>query len=195
MQSASERMSRLITDLLTFSRITTRTKPFLPVALNKVAAEVLEDLEVTIEETGARISFGELPVIEADEFQMKQLFQNLISNGIKFRRPGVVPEINISADPAPENASTSTSPALVTLRFTDNGIGFDESYIDRIFLPFQRLHNKSQYSGTGVGLAVCLRVVERHGGSLTATSTPGSGSTFIVTLSRINHVYDVEDAV
>lgn len=195
MQSASERMSRLITDLLTFSRITTRTKPFLPVSLNQVAAEVLEDLEVAIEETGARISFGELPVIEADEFQMKQLFQNLISNGIKFRRPGVAPVISVSADPHPEGSPTEASPSLVTLRFTDNGIGFDESYIDRIFLPFQRLHNKSQYSGTGIGLAVCLRVVERHGGTLTATSEPGSGSTFIVTLSRINHVYDVEDAV
>ena len=190
MQMASERMSRLINDLLSFSRITTKAKPFLPVSLNQVAEEVVDDLEVAIEESGAVIHFGDLPEIEADVFQMKQLFQNLLANALKFRRPGVPPIITVTADPAPAHDKDSE---LVTIRFTDNGIGFDEIYLDRIFLPFQRLHGKAEYSGTGIGLAICRRVAERHGGSLTAKSKPDSGSTFIVTLARTNQVYEFEE--
>jgi light-regulated signal transduction histidine kinase (bacteriophytochrome) len=187
MQLASERMSRLINDLLSFSRITTKAKPFLPVSLNKVAEEALEDLEVAIEEAGATVTIGALPEIDADFFQIKQLFQNLIANAIKFRRPGVPPVITVTADPA------SNHDVNVTIRFKDNGIGFDEIFLDRIFLPFQRLHSKAEYSGTGIGLAICRRVAERHGGSLTATSKPDEGSTFIVTLARTNQIYLFED--
>jgi signal transduction histidine kinase len=192
MQMASERMSRLITDLLSFSRITTKAKPFEPVSLNRIAEEVIDDLEVAIEEAGAQISCGDLPEVEADVFQMKQLFQNLIGNAIKFHKPGVPPIITITADP-PDRSRAKGSHDFVTLRFSDNGIGFDEVFLDRIFLPFQRLHGRSEYSGTGIGLAVCRRVAERHGGSLTAISKPDTGSTFIVTLARTNQVYAFED--
>ncbi len=194
MQNASARMSRLIDDLLSFSRITTKAKPFLPVSLNKVAEEVLEDLEVAIQESGALIEVGELPEIDADMFQMKQLFQNLLANAIKFRKADESPVISITADSA-ETTYSSSGADLVTIRFTDNGIGFDEVFLDRIFLPFQRLHGKSAYSGTGIGLAVCRRVAERHGGSLTAVSKTGEGSTFIVTLSRKNQVFELEDDI
>jgi signal transduction histidine kinase len=194
MQNASARMSRLIDDLLSFSRITTKAKPFLPVSLNKVAEEVLEDLEVAIQESGAEIHIGKLPEIDADLFQMKQLFQNLLSNAIKFRKPDVTPRISVTT--AREENTYSTSGAdLVTIRFTDNGIGFDEVYLDRIFLPFQRLHGKSEYSGTGIGLAICRRVAERHGGGLTAVSKIGEGSTFIVTLSRKNQIFELEEDI
>lgn len=194
MQNASARMSRLIDDLLSFSRITTKAKPFLPVALNNVAEEVLEDLEVAIQESGAKIHIGDLPEIDADMFQMKQLFQNLLSNAIKFRKPDMPPLINVTSD-SEENTFSSSGADLVTIRFADNGIGFDEVFLDRIFLPFQRLHGKSAYAGTGIGLAVCRRVAERHGGSLTAVSKTGEGSTFIVTLSRKNQIFELEDDI
>jgi signal transduction histidine kinase len=194
MQNASARMSKLIDDLLSFSRITTKAKPFLPVALNKVAEEVLEDLEVAIQESGARIHVGELPEIDADMFQMKQLFQNLIANAIKFRKPGVTPVISITADLG-ESSYSNAGSDQVTILFRDNGIGFDEVFVDRIFLPFQRLHGKAEYSGTGIGLAVCRRVAERHGGSLTATSKIGEGSTFIVTLARENQIFEVGEHI
>jgi light-regulated signal transduction histidine kinase (bacteriophytochrome) len=194
MQNASARMSKLIDDLLSFSRITTKAKPFLPLSLNKVAEEVLEDLEVAIQESGAQIEVGELPEIDADMFQMKQLFQNLLANAIKFRKPGVSPVISITSDRAEDTLSASGSD-LVRILFKDNGIGFDEVFLDRIFLPFQRLHGKSEYSGTGIGLAVCRRVAERHGGSLTATSKAGEGSTFIVTLARKNQTFEIEEQI
>jgi signal transduction histidine kinase len=187
MQMASERMSRLINDLLSFSRITTKAKPFLPVSLNKVAEEAVEDLEVAIEEAHATVTIGALPEIDADFFQIKQLFQNLIANAIKFRRPGVPPVITVTADPQRIDDEN------ITIRFKDNGIGFDEIFLDRIFLPFQRLHSKSEYSGTGIGLAICRRVAERHGGSLTAISKPDVGSTFIVTLAKTNQIYLFEE--
>lgn len=192
MQGASERMSRLINDLLSFSRITTKPRPFLPISLNKVAEEVVEDLEVAIEEAGATITFDDLPEIEADFVQMKQMFQNLLANAIKFRKPGVPPVIAVLLD-RDEDEGTHSLQRPLTLRFTDNGIGFDDMYLDRIFLPFQRLHSKSEYAGTGIGLAVCRRIAERHGGSLTATSTPGVGSTFVVTLARVNHIFDLRE--
>jgi signal transduction histidine kinase len=192
MQMASERMSRLITDLLSFSRITTKAKPFEPVALNRIAEEVIDDLEVAIDEARASISCGDLPEIEADVFQIKQLFQNLIGNAIKFHKPGVPPIITITADP-PSRSRRSGEQECITLRFSDNGIGFDEVFLDRIFLPFQRLHGRGEYSGTGIGLAICRRVAERHGGSLTAISKPDIGSTFIVRLARTNQVYAFED--
>ncbi|MES2625078.1 MAG: ATP-binding protein [Pseudomonadota bacterium] len=194
MQKASARMSRLIEDLLSFSRITTKAKPFLPVSLGKVAEEVIEDLEVAIQESGAVIHVDDLPEIQADLFQMKQLFQNLLSNAIKFRKADVAPHISITIAAGGDTPSASGAD-LITLLFADNGIGFDEVFLDRIFLPFQRLHGKSEYGGTGIGLAICRRVAERHGGSLTATSKVGEGSTFIVTLSRENQVFDVEESI
>lgn len=173
MRKAAARMSTLIEDLLSFSRVTTHAKNFNKVDLNQLLVGVLEDLETRISDTGGSVQSDRLPTIEADNTQMRQLFQNLIGNALKFHKPGVPPEVIISA---------ASSENMVTLRFTDNGIGFDEKYADKVFAVFQRLHSRENYEGTGIGLAVCRKIVERHGGTITANSTPGSGATFIVTL-------------
>jgi signal transduction histidine kinase len=171
---ASERMQRLINDLLTLSRVTTQAVPFEPVSLNDLTAQVLEDLSLLVQETGARIDVGDLPTLDADPAQMRELLQNLISNAIKYRRPDVSPHVTITADPAGEG--------LGSFSVRDNGIGFEAQYAERIFRVFERLHGMGEFEGTGIGLAVCKKIVERHGGSITATSTPGEGSTFAVTL-------------
>jgi signal transduction histidine kinase len=175
MQNAATRMQSLIEDLLAYSRVTTRGQPFVPVSLAEVTREVLSDLELRIERTGARVEVGELPTIEADPTQMRQLLQNLLSNALKFQRPGETPRIRVEGRPL--NGS-----AAIELRVEDNGIGFDEKYLDRIFTVFQRLHGRGEYEGTGVGLAICRKIALRHGGDITARSQPGQGATFIVTL-------------
>ncbi|MGZ6482330.1 MAG: sensor histidine kinase [Bdellovibrionota bacterium] len=167
------RMRRLIDDLLTYSRVATQAKPFAPTDLNQLLAEVLSDLEIRIEQVKASVVKENLPTIEADAMQMRQLFQNLIANALKFHRPDTKPEVTISARLDGDNCE---------LCVADNGIGFDEKYLDRIFTIFQRLHGRQEYEGTGVGLAVCRRIVERHGGSITAKSEPGKGARFLVTL-------------
>lgn len=172
-QSSTSRMQTLIDDLLTFSRVTTRAQPFVKTDLNIVLAEVLSDLEIRIEKTCAKVETSELPSIEADTSQMRQLFQNLISNSLKFHKVGEVPSIKVSAE---------THEDFVQLVVSDNGIGFDEKYLDRIFTIFQRLHGRHEYEGTGVGLAVCKRIAERHDGNITAQSQPGKGATFLVKL-------------
>lgn len=186
MLNAAKRMQTLINDLLTFSRVTTKAQPFSKVDLAVVAREVLSDLEVRIEQTGGTVEVLDLPVIEADPLQIRQLFQNLIANALKFRKPNEPPVVRISAQSNSlrvEGISWSLeSPDVLELQIADNGIGFDEKYLDRIFTVFQRLHGRSAYEGTGVGLAVCRRIVERHGGSITAKSQPDHGATFIVKL-------------
>ena len=179
MDDAATRMKKLIRDLLEFSRVTTHAQPFAPIDLNEVVAGVLQDLETRIAETEATITVGQLPTIEAEPTQMRQLFQNLISNAIKFHRDGIPPEINIAArcDFHPEEQRE-----LCRISVADNGIGFDPKYLDRIFAVFQRLHNRGDYPGTGVGLALCRKIVLRHQGTITAESTPGKGATFIVML-------------
>lgn len=186
MLNAAQRMQTLINDLLTFSRVTTKAQPFSKVDLAVVAREVLSDLEVRIEQTGGTVEVSDLPVIDADPLQMRQLLQNLIANALKFRKPDEPPIVKISAvsnavkaEDASWELSTSES---FELRIEDNGIGFDEKYLDRIFTVFQRLHGRNAYEGTGVGLAVCRRIVERHGGIITAKSQPDHGATFIVKL-------------
>jgi len=196
MQNAAARMRRLIDDLLTFSRVISRTDPFAPVDLNKVIREVLSDLEVLIEKTGAVVEVGELPTIEADPLHMRQLLQNLIGNALKFHEPGAKPVVKIAGQIVTGSA-TATETALLRRRamrdktaeeqfceltVQDNGIGFEEKYLDRIFAVFQRLHGRQEYEGTGIGLAVCRRIVDRHAGSITAKSRPGEGATFIVML-------------
>ena len=173
MRDASQRMQTLINDLLTFSRVTTRAQPFTKVDLNSLIQDVISDLEIQIDRTAGSVEIDDLPMIEGDPTQMHQLLQNLINNGLKFHRENYPPIIQISA-----NISRKKCKILVK----DNGIGFENQYIDRIFKPFQRLHNRQEYEGSGMGLAICRRIVERHGGEITATSTPGEGSTFIVTL-------------
>jgi signal transduction histidine kinase len=145
---------------------------------------VLADLEVAIERAGASVEAGPLPELEADPMQMRQLFQNLIGNALKFAAPDTPPRIRISAEraEAPPEAGAVPAGEWWRLSFEDNGIGFDEKYLDRIFNVFQRLHGRGVYEGTGIGLAVCRKIVERHGGSITARSRPGDGATFVVTL-------------
>ncbi|HWM90380.1 MAG TPA: ATP-binding protein [Thermoanaerobaculia bacterium] len=174
MQKAASRMQTLIHDLLAYSRVTTRAQPFAPVSLKVVTQEVLSDLELRIEKSGARVEVGELPTIEADPLQMRQLLQNLLSNALKFQRPGEPPVIQVEG--------TRIDGILCRIEVRDNGIGFDEKYLDRLFKPFQRLHGQSAYEGTGIGLAICQKIAERHGGSITAASAPGQGARFDVTL-------------
>jgi len=174
--SSATRMRTLINDLLSFSRVATRAQPFKPVQLAVIAKEVVGDLEGRLQQTQGQVELGELPEIEADPTQMRQLFQNLIGNALKFHRDGVPPVVRVSA------AQSESLPENVTLTVADNGIGFEEQYLDRIFEVFQRLHGRNEFEGTGIGLAICRKIVERHGGSITARSKPGDGSTFLVTL-------------
>ena len=177
MLSAAGRMRVLIDDLLTYSRVTTKAKPFKRVSLRRIIKEVISDMEVRIAETSAEITVGKLPAIEADGTQMRQMFQNLISNAIKFRKEGSEPHIGISSI-----TEGSGDQGLVTISVTDTGIGFDQKYADRIFTIFQRLHGRNEYEGTGIGLAVVRKIAERHGGTVTATSEVGKGSRFDITL-------------
>lgn len=185
MQNAARRMQTLIEDLLTLSRVTTRAQPFVAVDLLQVTQEVLSDLEISIQQTGATIEIGELPVIDADPLQMRQLLQNLIGNALKFHQKEIQPIVKIYSQLLydPEHVSGEQCQIIVE----DNGIGFNEKYLDRIFNVFQRLHGRSEYDGTGIGLAICRKIVERHQGSITARSEPGQGAKFIVTLPIHHH--------
>jgi PAS domain S-box-containing protein len=180
MQGAAGRMQVLIQDLLSFSRVSTKARPFVPVELATVADEVISDLQARIQATGGRVETEALPTLRADRTQMRQLLQNLVGNALKFHREGVSPVVRIEGRTTGGNGSGA--PRGVEIRVADNGIGFDEKYLDRIFDPFQRLHGRSEYEGTGMGLAICRKIAERHGGGITAHSTPGRGTTFIVTL-------------
>lgn len=181
MQLAAARMSRLIEDLLTFSRVTTQPKKYELVSLHDILNDVLEDLYVTIESTGAKIINDPLPAIDADPTQMRQLLQNLIGNAIKFVPPNRQPEVRLRTYIfIPEDDLGDES--WVDISVSDNGIGFDEQFVGRIFTPFQRLHGKDEYPGTGIGLSICRRIVEHHHGTIKAHSSPGQGATFIVRL-------------
>jgi signal transduction histidine kinase len=182
---AAERMQGLIQDLLQFSRVTTNPRPFVRVDLNTVAAEALDDLSLEIEGTDAVVSIGELPTIHADPLQMRQLTLNLISNAIKFRREGVPPEVEISAE---------VLDGSVQITVADNGIGFEPQYSTRIFRVFERLHGRTEYPGTGIGLALCHKIVGRHGGRIVAESQLGEGATFTVTLP-IEQIIDENELI
>lgn len=185
MQNAAQRMQALIDDLLILSRITTQAQPFVDVALAQITQEVLSDLEERLQETNGRVEVAELLTIEADPVQMRQLLQNLLSNALKFHRQQEPPVVKIYSQLFDQKWQPVEESAIAThcqIVVADNGIGFDEKYLDRIFNVFQRLHSRSEYEGTGMGLAICRKIAERHGGSITAKSTPGQGSTFIVTL-------------
>lgn len=182
MDSAARRMKLLIDNLLTFSRVTTTgARPFSAINLSEVVEGVLQDLEARIAETGATIIVDELPTIEADPMQMRQLFQNLLGNALKFHREGVPPEISISSNCDPE---TNEVRPMCHITIADNGIGFEQEYANRIFGVFQRLHARAEFEGTGVGLALCRKIVERHQGSICAEGIPGAGARFIVTLPQ-----------
>jgi signal transduction histidine kinase len=188
MQDAAQRMSQLISDLLVYSRVTTRARPFEPVELESVIDNVRSDLDMQIEDVGGTVDTGDLPTIDADPTQMRQLLQNLISNALKFHREDVPPVVRIDASVQPVRESELADridvdcTKICRLTIEDNGIGFDQKYADRIFTPFKRLHGRSEYAGTGMGLAICRRIVERHGGDITVSSTPDEGTTFTVLL-------------
>ncbi|MFZ8200328.1 sensor histidine kinase [Alteromonas portus] len=184
MLNAAERMSMLISDLLAFSRVSTRGKEFDEVDLNNTVRSVLGDLEIAIDEKSAEINVSDMPVIRGDKSQLEQLFLNLISNALKFQSEGVTPVVTITSKEATESDTRdilmSEEYDWVKITVKDNGIGFDQSFAEKIFAPFQRLHGRSEYKGTGIGLAVCRRIVERHNGQITAMSAPGQGATFSI---------------
>jgi PAS domain S-box-containing protein len=182
MQKAASRMQTLINDLLAFSRVTTKAHPFAPVDLSAVGREVVNDLEGRIELVKGRVELGELPVLDAEELQMRQLLQNLIGNALKFRRPDETPVVKVEA----RKFTDETGRELCELTVADNGIGFDEKYLDRIFNVFQRLHTRNEYEGTGMGLAIVRKIALFHGGDITAKIKPGQGATFIVTLPAVH---------
>ncbi len=177
MLNAANRAQVLINDLLAFSRITTKAQSFVPISLDEVLEGVLSDLEVRVEQTGTTIVCAPLPVIEADPSQMRQLFQNLISNAIKFSKDNVAPIIQILVQMIQQDEHD-----FYEIRVIDNGIGLDPKYSDRIFQMFQRLHGRNAYEGTGIGLAICRKIVERHGGMITVESQIDQGATFIINL-------------
>lgn len=182
MQGAAQRMSNLIEDLLTFSRVSTRSNPTEKVDLGNVVKEVLENLEIAIEEHKAQISVDTLPTVEADPSQMRQLFQNIIGNALKFTVPDRSPIIAVKLIAEEADEDLTGKMTYYTIEISDNGIGFDERYLEKIFAPFQRLHGRENYEGTGIGLAICRRIVQRHQGELTARSQPGEGTTFVITM-------------
>lgn len=177
-EAAADRMQRLILDLLELSRVTTKGRPLVRVDLDRTIDEVSDDLQARLEETQGRVVHDPLPPVVADPAQLRQLFQNLIANALKFRREGSIPEVRIEAAERPDGR--------ITIRIADNGIGFEPKYADRIFVVFQRLHGRGEYEGSGIGLAIVRKIVERHGGTIQAEGVPGEGAAFVFDLPGEN---------
>lgn len=182
MQAASGRMSALIDDLLSFSRVTTKQRPFESVDLNRVMARVLDDLEFALEESAAQLHIDPLPTIDADASQMAQVFLNLIANSLKFHPVDMRPIVTVTSEINLLSPQLEDNRRWCCLRFADQGIGFEAQYAERVFSLFQRLHSREEYSGTGIGLALCRKIIGRHGGTITAQSNPGEGAVFIIFL-------------
>jgi two-component system CheB/CheR fusion protein len=179
MLNAAQRMRTLITDLLLFSQVTTRVYAFAPTDLAGIAHDVLADLETVVTDAGGRVEVDTLPVIDADALLMRQLFQNLLGNAIKYRRPDVPSVVRLS--------SSRPDDRYCTITVADNGIGFGQEYSERIFRMFERLHGRAEYDGSGIGLAICRKIVERHRGTIAAAGSAGQGATFTVTLPVTQH--------
>ncbi|MGZ3839397.1 MAG: hybrid sensor histidine kinase/response regulator [Flavisolibacter sp.] len=182
--NATERMRTLINDLLNYSKLSI-TSPFIPADLNKIIAETLADLELSVKERKATVKVGHFPLIEAIPGQMRQVFQNIISNALKFSRKDIRPIIRIWGERVAERAFDAipdASGAFLRIGVEDNGIGFNEEYLDKIFTIFQRLHGRSEYEGTGIGLAIVKKIIEKHEGIVTASSREGRGTTFTLVL-------------
>ncbi len=193
MMASAGRMRTLIDDLLQFARVSTQKQPAVAVDLGELVREVVGDLEGRLQQTQGTVEVNGLPTITADPMQMRQLLQNLIGNAIKFHRPGVPPVVHISGRllPGPPAESEDSQLGLqCELVVEDNGIGFESAYTDRIFELFQRLHGRDAYEGTGMGLAICKKIVERHRGKITAASTPGQGSRFQVILPVLDAMFN-----
>jgi len=170
----ASRMQRLIKDLLAYSRVGTKGKELLDTSGEKALQQALVNLRSAIEESGAQVTYDPLPVVLADEMQLIQLFQNLVGNAVKYQSADVIPVVHISAKKAGDKWMFSVK---------DNGLGIDSQYFDKIFGMFQRLHKRDEYVGTGIGLAICKKIVERHGGIISVESQPGQGSTFSFALT------------
>ena len=180
MTRAADRMQKLVKALLSYSRVSSKTIPFQRIDLKMIAEKVVEDLESALGETQALVEIGDLPEIDADPVQISQLFQNLLTNAVRYSTKNRPPMIKIlSRSLGAEEGGKKT---ICELRVEDKGIGFDMRYLEKIFLPFERLHGSGEFEGTGMGLAICRKIVERHGGEITAQSRPGEGTNFIVTL-------------
>jgi PAS domain S-box-containing protein len=188
--TAADHMERLIEALIVFSRTNTGERKFEQVSLNDIIAEVRHRMKDQIEESGATISSAPLPRIDAIHFQVQQLFENIIGNALKYARPGVPPQIHIDAQVVPGTSisepGVSGSQDYHKISVSDNGIGFEQQYASKIFEVFQRLHGKDTYSGTGIGLAICKKIVQNHDGFITAHSIPGQGATFEILLPLVN---------
>lgn len=170
-----KRMQTLINDLLSYSRLSSKGRSFSPVSLTDVLTQALANLQAVITETGATVTGYDLPVVYGDRSQLCQVFQNLIGNAIKFHRDATPPVIDVRA---------RTDDTKVHIEVEDNGIGIDKDYADKVFVIFQRLHSRERYPGTGIGLAICKKIVERHGGEIWFESQPGRGSIFQFTLPK-----------
>ena len=181
MTAASARMQSLIISLLSLARVGTRAEAWSEVDLNTVVSGVVADVEDALSRTAAHVEVGPLPSVPADPTQMRQLFQNLIVNALKFRG-AAPPVIRIGATAREQSHLPATARAGWQIIVADNGIGFDAKYAERIFQPFERLHGRDVYEGTGIGLALCRRIVQRHGGTITADATPGAGACFTIHL-------------
>lgn len=189
-QSTARNMEMLIVDLLDFARVASRAKPFAPVDLGRLVGDLVAGLDVQIKETGAQIDIGDLPTLDCDPSQMRQLFQNLIGNALKYSRKDVPPVIGIACEAKSSEARHPGGGRATTHHFTitDNGIGFEQEYAERVFGIFKRLHGSEAYPGTGVGLAICRKIVERHNGTIAASAVPGHGATFTITLPETQPV-------
>jgi PAS domain S-box-containing protein len=194
MTNAAGRMQSLINDLLEYSQVTIRPEPPRPVDLAVVVSEVLSDLDERLRISNGTVHVGPLPTILASPLQMRQLFQNLIANALKFHGDGVAPVVHIEASPRGADRRRQRVPVW-EIRVRDNGIGFETKHVERIFAPFQRLHGREAYEGTGMGLAICRRIVALLGGTLTATSIPGEGATFLITLPPTAVIVDALEPV
>lgn len=185
LRNAATRMQKLIDDLLVYSRVQTQGNEHQRADLAEIVRSVVGDLEIAIEESGTTVSVGDLPTIEADPAQMRQLFQNLIGNAMKFRKTGVAPMIAVAG-----GVEDSADGPVCVITVADNGIGFEPEHAEKIFTVFQRLHGRGEYEGSGIGLAVTRRVAERHGGTIRASGRPGHGATFVIRIPAVQPLHE-----
>lgn len=183
MENAAARMSQLITDLLTYSQISRSTRTFDTINLSDVIQQVLSDLETTISIKKATITIGSLPAIKGDSLQLRQMFQNLLSNSLKYSRAEIPPVISIECIEAFKETNGEAK-NFYEIKISDNGIGFEQENAEKIFKVFQRLHGQSEFPGTGIGLAIVHKVVENHNGFISAEGRPDVGSTFTILLPK-----------
>jgi signal transduction histidine kinase len=173
-------MQVLIDDVLAYSRVDRRPVEFAAVDITEIMAATTAEFQEQLDSVGGSVNLGNLPLVDGDSGEMRQLFENLLSNAIKFRRPDEPLRIDVFEDDSLSNPRESV------VVFADNGIGFEEQYAEKVFSIFRRLHGRSEYPGTGIGLAICRKIVGKHGGSICATATPDEGARFVIALPRSN---------